>query len=115
MLQHILLAPHVSTYIIGTTFQCISMYIIGITSYGLYYWHYIYGLYYWHYMPQHVLMALHDLIYIIDINISNGLYYWYHIYGLYYWHYMRQHILMALHDLIYIIDITSYLIFYWHY
>ena len=77
MSQHISLAPHVSTYIIGTTFQCISMYIIGITSYGLYYWHHIYGLYYWHYMPQHILMALHDLIYIIDITS----------YLIFYWHY----------------------------
>ena len=34
MVQQILLAPHVSTYIIGTTF---SMYIIVITYYGLYY------------------------------------------------------------------------------
>ena len=76
MVQQILLAPHVSTYIIGTTF---SMYIIVITYYGLYF--------------------------IISI-ISYGLYYWYHIYGLCFWHYMPQYTLMALHDLIYIIGIT---------
>ena len=77
MVQQILLAPHVSTYIIGTTFFSMYIivityyglyYIIGIISYGLYYWYHIYGLYFWHYMPQYTLMALHDLIYIIGIT-----------------------------------------------
>ena len=81
MLRQILLAPHVSTYIFGNTFSVYIIgitfyglyYIIGIISYGLYYWYHIYGVHYWHHMSQH--------------------YYWYYFFNEYYWHYMLWTIL----------------------
>ena len=100
MLRQILLAPHVSTYIFGTTFSVYIIgitfyglyYIIGIISYGLYYWYHLYGVHYWHHMSQH--------------------YYWHYFSNEYYWHYMLWTILyywyyilwtILLHHILYII------------
>ena len=104
MLRQILLAPHVSTYIFGTTFPCILLalhfmdYIILLV---LYLMDYTIGTTYMEYIIGTTCLNIiigttfYGLYYIIGI-ISYGLYYWHHIYGVHYWHHMSQH-------------------YYWHY
>ena len=121
MLQQILLAPHVSTYNIGTTFSVYIIgitlyglyYIIGIISYGLYYWYRIYGVHYWHHMFQHYYW-----------HYFSNEYYWHYILWtiLYYWYYILWTILLvphiwfilALHASTNINGTTRFNIYYWH-